>query len=107
MRGMTIPGKRVEAAAAGSDVGGGMLRIKVDSLCRSTARNGQWADPGLNRGPSDFQSLALPTELSARLVLFSCTARRCQLRLVRIRLVLHGTMSIRPKIRGPGWSRLQ
>ena len=25
----------------------------------------EWADPGLNRGPSDFQSLALPAELSA------------------------------------------
>lgn len=25
----------------------------------------KWAVPGLNRGPSDFQSLALPTELTA------------------------------------------
>ena len=28
--------------------------------------NEEWAVPGLNRGPSDFQSLALPTELTAR-----------------------------------------
>jgi hypothetical protein len=25
----------------------------------------QWALPGLNRGPNDFQSFALPAELSA------------------------------------------
>jgi hypothetical protein len=26
----------------------------------------EWAVPGLNRGPSDFQSLALPAELTAQ-----------------------------------------
>src|SRR5262245_27606724 len=28
----------------------------------------EWAEPGLNRRPSDFQSLALPTELSAQVL---------------------------------------
>ena len=34
----------------------------IPDLVRSCV---EWADPGLNRGPSDFQSLALPAELSA------------------------------------------
>jgi integrase len=35
-------------------------------LHRPASSGTEWADPGLNRGPSDFQSLALPAELSAR-----------------------------------------
>src|SRR3954469_12788295 len=44
-----------------------------------TPRFPEWADPGLNRGPSDFQSLALPTELSARAMFFRDPAAACQL----------------------------
>jgi len=33
---------------------------------RPASIGSEWAVPGLNRGPSDFQSLALPTELTAR-----------------------------------------
>ena len=31
----------------------------------------QWTEPGLNRRPSDFQSLALPAELSVQINLLS------------------------------------
>src|SRR2546430_12406240 len=31
-----------------------------------TARGGEWAEPGSNRRHMDFQSIALPAELSAR-----------------------------------------
>ena len=36
----------------------------------------KWAVPGLNRGPSDFQSLALPTELTAPRLRFYTSTRR-------------------------------
>ena len=40
-------------------------RPEVSKSASVVGFSSEWAVPGLNRGPSDFQSLALPTELTA------------------------------------------
>ena len=66
---LRVVGPALVAAGAGlsipyhNSVSGDFGRTRAS---RETLAFPEWAVPGLNRGPSDFQSLALPTELTAR-----------------------------------------
>lgn len=53
-----------ESAKRGGNVEGMRSVAGPEITVQSAAK---WAEPGSNRRPSDFQSLALPTELSALL----------------------------------------